>query len=289
MLIETFRNLGVAGKLLMLFFVLFVCSLIGMVVVFFIFGSSGDIQILKISQLILSVFTLLLPPIICGYLWYEKPWRAYSLHKTPSRKLILLSIILVFSISPFINLLGHINEQIELPTFLAGVERRFMEMEDNARELTDQMLAVNTLSGLMFNLVVMAAMPAVGEELLCRGTLLNVFSEKRNKHVAIWIVAAIFSLIHFQMYGFLPRMVLGALLGYLLVWSGSLWLPILVHFVNNATIVLVSYFGSENGAIDVMENLGKAETWGYGVVSAVVSGAIIWWIVHPNFSKGRNF
>ena len=74
-------------------------------------------------------------------------------------------------------------------------------------------------------------------------------------------------------------MVLGALLGYLLVWSGSLWLPILVHFVNNATIVLAFYFGRENGVMDVMENLGKAETWGYGIASAVVSGVIIWWMV----------
>ncbi|NLI71266.1 MAG: CPBP family intramembrane metalloprotease [Bacteroidales bacterium] len=279
MRIESFRNLGIAGKLLMLFFVLFLCLIIGLVVVFFAFGSSNDIQTIKINQLILSVFMLLLPAIICGYLWYENPWKSYSLHKLPSSKLILLSIILILCISPFINLLGHINEQIKLPEFLAGVERRFMEMEDSAKELTDQMLAVNTFSGLLFNLLVIAVMPAVGEELICRGTLLNIFSEKRNKHAAIWIVAVIFSLIHFQMYGFLPRMVLGALLGYLLVWSGSLWLPILVHFVNNATIVLAFYFGRENGVMDVMENLGKAETWGYGIASAVVSGVIIWWMV----------
>ena len=159
------------------------------------------------------------------------------------------------------------------------MEKFFLEMETGATELTKQMLNVDSFNGLMFNLLVMAVMPALGEEIFCRGALLNIFSENRNKYVAIWVVAIIFSLIHFQMYGFLPRMLLGALLGYLLVWSGSLWLPILVHFINNASIVLISYFGKENGTLDTLENLGKAETWGYGIASAVVSAVIILWIV----------
>lgn len=279
MLKETFRDLGIFGKLLMLFLVFFVLSMAGMLTVNLAFGNTTDIEILKVNQLILSVFSLLLPPIICGYLWYEKPWKAYSLHRMPTAKQTILSILLIFCISPFINLLAHINEQMVLPEFLADLENQFREMEDRAGELTKQMLDVSTLNGLFFNLIVMAIMPAFGEELFCRGALQNIFSEKRNKYVAIWIVAIIFSLIHFQMYGFLPRLVLGALLGYLLVWSGSLWLPILVHFINNATIVLMSYFGSENGTLEAMENLGKAETWGYGIVSAVVSGVIIWMLI----------
>ncbi len=289
MLKETFRNLGIFGKLLMLFLIFFVLSMAGMLIVNLAFGNTTDIEILKVNQLILSVFSLLLPPIICGYLWYEKPWKAYSLHRMPTAKQAILSILLIFCISPFINLLAHFNEQMVLPEFLANLENQFREMEDRAGELTKQMLDVSTINGLFFNLIVMAVMPAFGEELFCRGALQNIFSEKKNKYVAIWIVAIIFSLIHFQMYGFLPRLVLGALLGYLLVWSGSLWLPILVHFINNATIVLMSYFGSENGTLEVMENLGKAETWGYGIVSAVVSGVIIWMLIktsrNPNFES----
>ena len=279
MLKETFKNLGLFGKLMVLFFAFFFFSIIGMALISLLFGNSTDIQTQKINQLILSFFTLLLPPIVVGKLWYEKPWKSYSLHKLPSGRQMILSILLIFSISPFINLLSYINEQMVLPDFLSALENKMMEMEGRAGELTKQMLDVSTLNGLFFNLIVMAVMPAFGEELFCRGALQNIFSEKRNKYVAIWIVAIIFSLIHFQMYGFLPRLVLGALLGYLLVWSGSLWLPILVHFINNATIVLMSYFGSENGTLETMENLGKAETWGYGIVSAVVSGLIIWMLI----------
>jgi len=279
MLKNTFANLGIFGKLLMLFFVFFLFSIIGLSVITVAFGNTNDIQILKINQLILSVFTLLLPPIVCGYFWYKNPWQAYSLHKFPSGKMIFLSILLIFSISPFINLLVHINEQMVLPDFLSSLEEQFIAMEKQALELTERMLDVNTFGGLIFTLLVMAVMPAVSEELFCRGALQNIFAEKINKHIAVWIVAIIFSLIHLQMYGFLPRMVLGALLGYLLVWSGSLWLPIIVHFVNNATVVLASYFGKESATMEAIENIGKAETWGYGIVSAVVSGVIIWWIL----------
>lgn len=279
MLKNTFANLGMFGKLLMLVFLFFFFSIIGLAVITVAFGSTDDIQILKINQLILSVFTLLLPPIVCGYFWYEKPWQAYSLHKFPSGKMIFLSILLIFSISPFINLLVYINEQMVLPDFLAGLEKQFISMEKQAQELTERMLDVNTFGGLIFTLLVMAVMPAVGEELFCRGALQNIFAEKVNKHIAVWIVAIIFSLIHFQMYGFLPRMVLGALLGYLLIWSGSLWLPIIVHFVNNATVVLASYFGKESATMETIENIGKAETWGFGIASAVISGMIIWWIL----------
>ncbi|MHB9054957.1 MAG: CPBP family intramembrane glutamic endopeptidase [Paludibacteraceae bacterium] len=276
MLRETFKNSGTLGKLGLLFFIFLILSLIGMALLGLIFGNTTDINILKINQLILSVFMLLLPPLIGGYLWYEKPLQAYSLHKLPSAKQVILAVLLIFSISPFINLLSYINEQMALPSFLSGLENIFKDMEDRAALLTKQMLDVNNAGGLIFNLLVIAIVPALGEELFCRGALQNIFSEKRNKYIAIWIVAIIFSLIHFQMYGFIPRMVLGALLGYLLVWSESLWLPILIHFINNATVVLATYYGKGNTMVDTLENIGKSETYIYGIISAVISGVLFW-------------
>lgn len=275
---EIFRNLGVFGKLILLFFAFFAFSLLGMGLVSLITGNSSDIQVLKINQLLLSLFTMLLPPLICGYLWYEKPLVAFSMHRLPNWKQTILAILLIFAVSPFINLLADINGKMVLPEFMKGLEELFMEMETNANELTKQMLVADTAGQLLFNLLVMAVVPAIVEEVFCRGALLNIFSEKTNKIVSVWIVAIIFSLIHFQMYGFLPRMVYGAILGYLLVWSGSLWLPIFIHFVNNAAIVLASYFGENSALNQTMENLGKAETYGYGIISAVVSIALLWFI-----------
>jgi membrane protease YdiL (CAAX protease family) len=63
----------------------------------------------------------------------------------------------------------------------------------------------------------------------------------KNVHVGIWVAAILFSAMHMQFYGFLPRMVLGAGLGYMLAWSGSIWLSIIGHFINNAGAVIFIY------------------------------------------------
>ncbi len=276
---ETFRNMGTTGKLFIYFLVFVFLFSFGTSFIMLIPGSSSNINVLKFYQVFLSVISFALTPIICGFLWYEKPWKAFSFHHSPTLKQIFLAGILILVISPFINLLAYINEQMVLPPFLSEVESLFKSLEETALKTTQQMLDVDSLGGVMINLLVMAVVPALCEELFFRGGLMKIFTEKGNKHAAVWIAAVIFSLIHFQMYGFLPRMLMGALLGYLLVWSGSIWLPILVHFLNNSSVVLLSYFGKISGSTETVENLGKAETWEYGIVSAVVSGVILWMLI----------
>ena len=98
------------------------------------------------------------------------------------------------------------------------------------------------IGDLVVNLIIVALLAAVGEELLFRGSMQNIFLEwTKNKHAAVWITAVLFSALHAQFYGFLPRMLLGVVLGYLYIWSGSLWLSMLFHFLNNGLAVLFSY------------------------------------------------
>ena len=275
MLKETFRNSGIFGKLLQLFFVSFFFGIAGMGIAALLFGATTNINDQKSMQLILSLFSFLIPPVILGYMWYSKPMEAYSLNRKPSIKMVILAILLIVAFSPGINLLSYLNEQIGLPEFMKGIEQYFKDLEALAATLTEQMLKMNSTGDLLVNLFVMAVVPAFCEELYFRGTLQNIFSENRNKHAAIWIVAIIFSLIHFQMYGFIPRMILGALLGYLLVWSGSLWVPVIAHFTNNALAVLVSGFGQGNEQVKALEEIGKSETYLYGIISIIISALII--------------
>ena len=275
MLKETFRNSGIFGKLLQLFFVSFFFGIAGMGIAALLFGATTNINDQKSMQLILSLFSFLIPPVILGYMWYNKPMEAYSLNRKPSIKMVILAVLLIVALSPGINLLSYLNEQIGLPEFMKGIEQYFKDMEALAATLTEQMLKMNSTGDLLVNLFVMAVVPAFCEELYFRGTLQNIFSENRNKHAAIWIVAIIFSLIHFQMYGFIPRMILGALLGYLLVWSGSLWVPVIAHFTNNALAVLVSGFGQGNEQVKALEEIGKSETYLYGIISIIISALII--------------
>jgi membrane protease YdiL (CAAX protease family) len=137
-------------------------------------------------------------------------------------------------------------------------------------EITEKMLNVSTLGALLFNVFLVAVVPALGEELFFRGTIQRLLSDWKGALFAIWITAFVFSAIHMQFYGFLPRMLLGAFLGYLLLWSGSLWLPIIAHFVNNS-VAVVFYYLKFNGVkvIDV-ETIGTDDTLWLGIVSGIV-------------------
>src|SRR5690606_2422366 len=109
-------------------------------------------------------------------------------------------------------------------------------------KITEKILQVTSFSGLLLNLLVIAIIPAIGEELLFRGCLQPVFHRwTKNIHIAIWITAIIFSAIHVQFYGFIPRMLMGAVFGYMLYWGRSIWLPIIAHFINNATAVIYTF------------------------------------------------
>mgnify|MGYP000843887129 CR=1 FL=1 len=278
MLKDTFKNSEPFSKIIQLVFVSFISLLVAVVFTLMIGIDTTNILSLKFNQLFESAMIFIFPPVFLGFIWYDNPVESFSLKLKPTFKIVFLVVLLMIAITPFINLLSYLNEQMAFPESLKKIEIYFKEMEDAAAEITKQMLNVNSFGGLFINLFIIAIVPAIGEELYFRGTLQKIISEKNSKTFAIWITAIIFSLIHFQMYGFLPRMILGALFGYLLVWSGSLWVPVIAHFTNNGMAVLFSYFEKDNADIGVIENIGKSETYWTGIISAVIAGWIIWQI-----------
>jgi uncharacterized protein len=135
------------------------------------------------------------------------------------------------------------NAELDFPTYADEFERWAREREDTAAELTEFLTKLSSPSELILALLVIAVLPAVGEEIVFRGLIQNELYRGTNSvHVAIWIAAILFSAIHMQFYGFLPRLLLGALFGYLYYWSGNLTLAIIAHFVNNAVSVIALYF-----------------------------------------------
>ncbi len=162
-------------------------------------------------------------------------------------------------------------------------------MEDQSMVITEAFLTMNSPLDLLLNLLFMALAPAIGEEILFRGYLQQTLGNLiKNHHAAIWLAAFWFSAFHFQFYGFLPRMVLGAIFGYLFYWSGSLWIPILAHFVNNATAVIVHYFGKANGLEEKLEQFGTQEgTYWYLIPGIVLSTGIIWYFQKISRKSGE--
>jgi uncharacterized protein len=226
-------------------------------------------HLLKYFQAVQSIGLFVIPPFILGWFFSGNSVRYLSLDRKIRWKTVFFTAVIMISAIPVINLLAHLNTQISLPDFMSSIEEWMKRTEDAAQELTKKFLAADTPTDLMVNILIIAVIPAVGEELLFRGVIQRLFSEwARNRHFGIWVSAIIFSAMHLQFYGFIPRTVLGVLFGYMLIWSGKMWVPITAHFINNAVAVIVFYFIRRNQVSEDFENFGAERgDWIYLVLS----------------------
>lgn len=146
-------------------------------------------------------------------------------------------------------------------TFPGGLDKWIRETEETAAAFTKFLTNFSSFGEYLLGLLVIAVLPAVGEELAFRGMIQPAVQRLTgNMHVAIWITAIFFSAFHLQFLGFMPRMMLGAFFGYLMVWSGNLWLPIIAHFANNALGVTFIYL-NQLGITDFDAESPEAAPW----------------------------
>lgn len=266
-----FKDSGVLAKLLQLIAVfVFVMIATLLVTVLVTTGDMKDMSNVKVMKLIQSFGLFVIPPFVMASLWSNNAFEFLRLKSTLRWTTVLYVVAFMLVAIPFINMLSWLNQQIILPEALSEIEKMMQSSEVQIAEITEKMLNVSTLGALLFNVFLVAVVPALGEELFFRGTIQRLLSDWKGALFAIWITAFVFSAIHMQFYGFLPRMLLGAFLGYLLLWSGSLWLPIIAHFVNNS-VAVVFYYLKFNGVkvIDV-ETIGTDDTLWLGIVSGIV-------------------
>ncbi len=188
--------------------------------------------------------------------------------------LAVLGITFMVSISPLVEW----NINLKFPESLKGFETWAREYEDRATSLTEALTSFNSLGDLMIGLFVIALLPAIGEELVFRGLFQNEFFRGTgNIHLSIWLVAIIFSAIHLQFYGFIPRMLLGALFGYLYYWSGNLLIPMFAHFFNNAFgVIMIHLHNQKVTDFDVEDN--TAFPVQYVIINLILTGALLYYI-----------
>jgi len=250
-------------------------------------NSPENIGFLKYFQVIQSIGLFVVPPFILGYLFHKNYKDYLQLNRTTKAFIYLLAAISLLLVVPFINFLGEINSQMKLPASLSGLENWMKSMEDAAEVMVDKFMKVESISGLMFNIFMIAVLPALGEELMFRGVIQRIFTNwTKNYHWGIWITAFLFSAMHLQFYGFLPRMMLGAMFGYLLVWTGTMWVPILAHFVNN-TMGVMGYFLINKGIItrDV-EELGTGKEQLPLAIFSVISVSYLLYLIY-RYEQGK--
>lgn len=236
-----------------------------------------SIDQLKLIQFVQTLLVFVLPALLVALIAgrhlpdRHRAWTWLHLDRAPQSDTLVWMALMVLA-GPGVNLLLSLNQQLHLPW--PEWEQYFRDYEDNAAMITRLFLKPRTDADLAVNLLLMAILPAFAEELFFRGTLL-----RWRSHVAVWTVAILFSAVHMQFYGFIPRMLLGAMLGYAFVWTRNLWVPMLMHATNNAMAVLAYHISYRLGADpESMSAVGAESTWWIGALSIVLTLVALVWL-----------
>lgn len=262
-----------AKELLTLLLCLFVGMSLGGLLSYGLMAASGDsLQTTKLLLVVQQMCIFIIPSTLFTYIIFRKEaLNEMGLAQFAPPAITVLSIMSIFTIAIFIQYAYQLNRLVPMPEWMIA-------MEEQSETLIKQILVMDNIPDLIFNILLIGVLPAIGEELLFRGVI-----QKRLAHylkrpqLAIWISAIIFSAIHFQFQGFFPRLFLGALLGYLFWLGGSLWLAILVHFINNGFQVIMYYLHKKN-ITDIDLEAEFAIPWSGAIVSLGITLTLLYLI-----------
>jgi len=282
-----------AAILMMLFLMIIFSALIGTA---FMYGFSawqgidfqgfvsGAIEIKEASErnairfviMINHLFTFVVPALALSWMIRRNNWPGQiAFGKGATVTNFLVGSLLILAAFPLAQYSFAIFQDAAwLPEWMRS-------MEDSTEAMIKSLLQVDSVSELLFNILVIAMIPAIGEEFIFRGIIQKQMQFKMNPHAAVWFAAVLFSAIHMQFEGFVARMILGALLGYLYYFSGSIWVAVFAHFVNNAAQVIVSYFWAD-------ELLGTDITEPEQVPFAMAVVSLILVVIILNFLRKHN-
>jgi len=222
---------------------------------------NGNTQLIRQSLFFQTLCGFFFPALVLSWSFSDNVREYLSTEQKFSGSQITLVILSILFLMPFLNAIVYWTQQIPLPDSLNFLESKIAQWEEQAQQMTEMILITDQYSVFLMNLFIVAVLAAVGEEFLFRGVLQNIFSKIfKNPHVVIWTVGIIFSLVHFQFYGFFARMFLGVYLGYLLYYSKSIWLPVLAHFTNNAVGVISYYSIKDPEILKEIDQVGVGAT-----------------------------
>lgn len=288
-LLPIFSNLSNAARWFILIGLLLFGSIFSVIlaylVIYIIFGVNSlqgtslmdSIHYIRMLQIFNQVGIFIFPPVMFAIFTEARPVTYLGFIRVPWSHMVITAF-LILCVSPIVSQLMVWNEAMELPAQLEGLENWMKASEESAKSITEKILSYTDSGSLAINLCMMVFLPALGEELLFRATAIRLFNRTfKNIHVSVWVSAILFSAFHLQFYGFLPRLFLGLLFGYLFVWSGSIWIPFIAHFVNNCIVVLISWLFNTGYINQSADDFGNTDSIIVKLASLIITVTVLFY------------
>ncbi|MDE6484824.1 MAG: CPBP family intramembrane metalloprotease [Duncaniella sp.] len=230
---------------------------------------------MRVLAVVQDMFMFILPAAVTAVIVSPYPGRLLDVDRRPSVSWALMGILALLTAIPAMNWLVEWNEHISLPEVLSGLEAKMKTYEATAQDSVKILMGGTSTADLIMGILIIGIFAGVSEELFFRGALLGCMIHSRmNKHLAIWITAIVFSLFHLQFYGFFPRVLLGAYFGYIVWWTGSVWVSAIIHAFNNSVIVAAEWM-SRAGFIDYDINHTDSSSIALIIGSIILTGGIL--------------
>lgn len=205
-------------------------------------GDRNNLNMLRYLQILSHLGLFVIPGFLFAYLVDRRPMRYLRGGRIPRTASLVFSALLMIAAVPVVYVLMQYNQQLSLPEALGNLEQWMRQSEDAAEEMMAQFLNVSGGRAYFFNIMMIAVLPAIGEEFIFRGAIQRIFKQwTGSSHLAVFIAAVLFSAMHLQFFRFLPLLLLGIFLGYMFVITKNIWVPVFAHFFNNAAAVTFYY------------------------------------------------
>ena len=238
-----------------------------------------------------NILAFILPALITWKMCFNtNPVDAIEADKIPSLKMIGIMLLIYFTGMPALNQIVFWNQEMSLPEAFAGFEEWCRNMEEQAEQLTNGLINTTALLPTIINILLIGVLTGIGEEFFFRGAFQKMLIWcKVNHHVAIWIAATVFSALHFQFFGFIPRLLLGAFFGYIYWWSGCIWVNAMGHALNNSLVIISTWCINKGYLSEEFDMFGVSEAGlpTAAIVSAILMGIIIYVLNNNGVLKGQ--
>lgn len=244
-------NISPRSALCLLLCIFIICFIVAMVLNIFIVKALPEdktVAAVRIAAMLQDVIVFILPAVATAMVATRRPAQLLAVMTWPNPGVALMAIAAMVAAIPAMDWLVNWNAHVDFSFLGEKFNEMAREMENASAATLNTMMGGSSVMDLVINILIIGIAAGVSEELLFRGCLVNLLLKlKNNRHVAVWGVAILFSLMHMQFYGFVPRMLLGAFFGYLLVWSGTVWLPVMIHVLNNSIYVFMAWMQVRQG------------------------------------------